>query len=696
MRPSTICALCAALATSAGSSAAEPVRVTGGVIEGTNGTDPSVRVFRGVPFAAPPVGPLRWTPPRPVTPWTGTRQADTWGARCMQAPMWGQPLVSREAGMSEDCLYLNVWTTARGPAEKRPVLFVIHGGGFAQGSASEPRTDGEWFAKQGIVVVAPNYRLGVFGFLAHPELSRESDGKGSGNYGLLDQAAALEWVRANVSAFGGDPDQVTINGESAGSYSVSALMASPLTKALFHKAIGQSGAFFPSPRRDMWEKTLAEKEQDGLAFAHSVGAKSLTEMRERPAADLLGAMMARNGGWGWSPGLDGHFLTERVAQTYAAGRQAKVPLLAGWTSSELGMAVAMNPQKPTVASFADELERQFGESRAAAAAKAYPAADDAQAQQAAADLAGDLFIAYSTWKWIEVHAAHAPVYRYRFERALPAPDGSNRFGALHASDIEYAFATLDSKPGDWAPEDRRTSATFSGAFAHFVKTGTPNGPGVPEWPEYGRTRQVMYVDAVSRVGPDRGRSRYELIDEVAPRAAGVEVRTHSDTGFERQGREQLLRILATYPLDRWRFTSTVLIQSRVIPHSHPVLTLNTRYLDDDVAQLANYVHEQLHWFLTDHVGRPRVEAAIAELRALYPDAPAKPPEGAQDQESSYLHLIVCLLEKDALSALLGEDAARRQLAAWTHYTWVYQKVLEEGDRIRPIVDRHVGAVPRAR
>jgi para-nitrobenzyl esterase len=497
--------------------AADLVKVTGGTLEGATGTDPSVRVFRGVPFAAPPIGALRWRAPQPVEAWAGTRRADTWGTRCLQGTMFGQPLVSREAGMGEDCLYLNVWTAARAAGEKRPVLVVFHGGGFAAGSASEPRTDGEWFAKQGIVVVAPNYRLGVFGFLAHPELSAESGGQGSGNYGMLDQARALEWVRDNVAAFGGDPARVTVNGESAGSMSVSALMVSPLTKDLVHQAVGQSGAFFASPSGGMLEKPLAEKEKDGTAFAASVGAASLAELRAKPAADVLAAMMARNGGWGHSPGVDGHFLPERAAALYAKGRQARIPLLAGWTSSELGMAVAMNPQKPTVASFAAEARKTFGEARAAEAVRTYGATSDEAAPAAAAALASDLFIAYSTWKWIEVHAAAAPVYRYRFDRALPAPNGMNRFGAMHASDIEYAFHTLDSKPDAWTPDDRSAEATFSAAVAHFVKTGTPVGPGVPEWPEYGRTHRVMTIDARSSHAPEADRARYELLDAVAPR-----------------------------------------------------------------------------------------------------------------------------------------------------------------------------------
>ncbi|MET0555001.1 MAG: carboxylesterase family protein [Vicinamibacteria bacterium] len=507
----------AMLSAAAAPSAADPVKVTGGSLEGTTGSDPSVRVFRGVPFAAPPVGPLRWKAPQPVVPWTGVRQADAWGTRCMQGTMFGLPLVSREAGMGEDCLYLNVWTTARAAGEKRPVLVVFHGGGFAAGSASEPRTDGEWFAKQGIVVVAPNYRLGVFGFLAHPELSAESSGKGSGNYGMLDQAQALEWVRGNAAAFGGDPGNVTINGESAGSMSVSALMVSPLTKGLVHKAVGQSGAFFASPTRGMLEKPLAEKEGDGTAFQASVGAASLAALRAKPAADLLAAVMAKNGGWGYSPGLDGHFLPERAAALYAKGLQAKIPLLAGWTSSELGMAVTMNPQQPTVASLTDEAKKTFGEAKAADVVRAYGASSDEQAPAAAAALASDLFIAYSTWKWIEVHAAVAPVFRYRFDRALPAANGSNRFGAVHASDIEYSFHTLDSKTEPWTADDRSAEATFSAAIANFVTTGTPAGPGVPEWPEYGKTHRVMTIDAKSGLAPEADRARYELLDAAAPR-----------------------------------------------------------------------------------------------------------------------------------------------------------------------------------
>lgn len=494
--------------------AEDRVKVSGGVVEGTVIAGSDIRLFKGIPFAAPPVGELRWRAPAPVQAWEGVRKADTWGTHCMQGEMFGGPLVTRGESMGEDCLYLNVWTPAKAPGEALPVLVVLHGGGFAAGSGSEPRTDGEWLAKQGIVVVEPNYRLGVFGFLAHPELSAESGGRGSGNYGMLDQVAALEWVRDNIAAFGGNPNDVTVNGESAGSMSVSALMASPLSRDLIHKGIGQSGGFFASPGGEMHEKPLADKELDGVRLAGSLEAGSLADLRAMPAADLLAAVMKQYNGWGYSPGIDGYFLTEPVARTYAAGKQAKIPLFAGWTSSELGMAVAFNPEKPTVESFTARLQQQFGE-RAADALEVYPASSDEEAMVSAAALGSDLFISFSTWKWIEEHKSSggAPIYRYRFDRTIPG-DPASQFGAVHAVDIEYAFNTLDSKQADWQAEDREVARVMATAMAHFVRTGSPNGPGVPPWPEFGESGQVMYFDAVSKSAPEELRARYQFLDSV--------------------------------------------------------------------------------------------------------------------------------------------------------------------------------------
>ncbi|HEU0094471.1 MAG TPA: carboxylesterase family protein, partial [Vicinamibacteria bacterium] len=228
------------------------------------------------------------------------------------------------------------------------------------------------------------------------------------------------------------------------------------------------------------------------------------------------AAVMKTGGWGYSPGVDGYFLPQKVSAIYAAGKQSRIPLLAGWTSAETGMAVAMDAKKPTMATFPDKLKEQF-QDQADTAAGVYPASSDAEALQSAADLASDLFIAYSTWKWIDVQAKTAPVYRYRFDRALPEANGSNRFGAAHASDIEYAFNTLDSKKADWQPADRDTARTMAAYFANFVKTGNPNGPGLPEWPEFGKTRQVMQLDAVSKAVPEPSRARYEFIDAYVAR-----------------------------------------------------------------------------------------------------------------------------------------------------------------------------------
>ncbi len=491
--------------------AGDRVSVSGGVLEGTTSADSSIRIFKGVPFAAPPVGDLRWRAPQPVPEWEGARRADYWGTRCMQGDMFGGPLITRDTTMGEDCLYLNVWTPAESADENHPVLVVFHGGGFAAGSSSEPRTDGEWFARQGIVVVAVNYRLSVFGFLAHPELSAESDGRGSGNYGMLDQVAALEWVRDNVSAFGGDPDNVTINGESAGSMSVSAHMASPLSQHLFHKAIGQSGAFFASPSDSMGATSLLDRERAGVDLVVSFGADSIADLRDVSADIMLAAVMDK-GGWDYPPGIDGYFMPTNVSEIYGVGEQADIPLLAGWTASELGMVIALSPEQPTAETNAAEIQTQFGPNAERIMA-VYPAADNAEAAQSAADLISDLFAGFSTWKWIEVHAetSDASVYRYRFDRVRP-DDPESVHGAIHADDIEYSFNTLDSKNENWHPEDYDVAMIMATAFANFVKTGDPNGGVVPDWPEFGESRQVMYFDTESGSGPEEHRDRYEVLD----------------------------------------------------------------------------------------------------------------------------------------------------------------------------------------
>lgn len=491
------------------------MEVAEGILEGAVLPGSSTCVFRGIPYAAPPVGDLRWRPPQPAPAWKGVRQAAEFGPRAVQPAIFAD-MIFLEKEASEDCLYLNVWTPAAGPGGRLPVLVYFHGGGFAAGSGSEPRYSGEHFARLGVITVTVNYRLGVLGFLSHPELTAESPAGASGNYGLLDQAAALAWVRENIAAFGGDPAMVTIGGESAGSFSVSALMASPLSKDLFCGAIGQSGAFFTAPNGTLPLRTLAESERQGIEFARLAGARSIAALRARPAEELVETAL-QMGMIAFSPNIDGHFLMDTVASVFERGGQSRVPLLAGWNADEMRARVLGEREKYTAAAFAALLRDTFGD-HADAAARLYPAATDDEALRSAGDLAGDQFIAHCTWKWIETHfrTARTPVYRYQFDRPAPFRTGASAAGvsrlAEHAWEIEYAFGTLDSLDAPWDAEDRAASAAMLGYWANFVKYGDPNGPGLPAWPAYCRSGQVMHLDAACRALPEQHRARYEFLD----------------------------------------------------------------------------------------------------------------------------------------------------------------------------------------
>ncbi len=491
------------------------VRVADGVLEGTVLPRSATRVFRGIPYAAPPMGGLRWKPPQPARPWTGIRKSLQFGPRAVQPAIFPD-MIFPENAESEDCLYLNVWTPARETGERLPVLVYFHGGGFAAGSGAEPRYGGENFAARGVVAVTVNYRLGVIGFLSHPELSAESPDRASGNYGMLDQVAALRWVRDNIAAFGGDPGRVTIGGESAGSFSVSALMASPLSRDLFRGAIGQSGAFFTTGAGTLALRTLAESEEQGIEFARSVGATSLAELRARSAGELVAAAL-KMGMVAFSPNIDGRFLPGSVLSLYERGEQSRIPLLAGWNADEVRAGVLAEPEKYTAAAFREQLRATFRE-HADAALALYPASTDAQALRSAGDLASDRFVAHCTWKWIEMQrrTARAPVYRYVFDRPAPFHAGTSVAGldrlAGHAWEIEYAFGTLDSMHAPWDADDRKVSETMLGYWANFVKHGDPNGAGLPRWPEFGAAREVMHLDAVSRPLPEEHRARYEFLD----------------------------------------------------------------------------------------------------------------------------------------------------------------------------------------
>lgn len=509
-----LCGLAAVMASSVSpAAAADNVKVDTGRVRGT--VSNGVAAFKGIPFAAPPVGALRWKAPQPATPWKGVRDATEFGPRCMQGSIYDDMLF-RDKGPSEDCLYLNVWTPSAAAKGRLPVMVWIYGGGFGAGATSEPRQDGENLVKKGVVVVSMNYRLNVFGFFAHADLAAESGHNSSGNYGLLDQVAALAWVHRNIGGFGGDPANVTIFGESAGSFSVSALMASPLSQGLFQRAIGESGAFFG---KTLDLEPLAAAEAADLKFAESIGAHSLADLRAKPAAELLDAAIKQKDIW-FSPNIDGYFLSRSVRDIFADGQQSHVPLLAGWNHDEGGYGSIFGKDAPTAANFMAYAHKQFG-GKAGECLKLYPAENDDQAKQSAQDLAGDQFIAYSTWKWLDRQAAtgKSTLYRYEFDDAPPTaadakPDAPR--GAYHSAEIEFVFEVLPSKKLPWRPEDIALSGLISTYWSNFAKTGDPNGTGLPGWPVYNAQGQypVMHLAATSHEAPDDHRARYQFLDSV--------------------------------------------------------------------------------------------------------------------------------------------------------------------------------------
>jgi para-nitrobenzyl esterase len=496
--------------------AADQVRTDKGAVEGMTSADGKVRIFKGIPYAAPPVGPLRWKEPMPAAHWSAVRKATEFGARCMQGRIYDD-MVFRDNGPSEDCLYLNVWTPATSAKAHLPVMVWIYGGGFAAGATSEPRQDGENLAHKGVVVVSVNYRLGVFGFFSLADLAKESTHHASGNYGLLDQVAGLQWVKKNIAAFGGDPHTVTIFGESAGSFSVSALMASPLAQGLFQRAIGESGALFHERR----SKPLAESEEADAKFADLLGTRSLEALRAKPADEILQAALKQQE-IRFFPNIDGYFLPEEVSAIYAAGKQSRVPLLAGWNSDEGNYQAIFEKAEPTAQNFIERAHAVFGD-QAAAFLKLYPADTDDQAKRSAQDMAGDQFIAFATWKWLEMQAAtgKSPLFRYEFDDAPPPAEGDTApsHGAYHSAEIEFVFQALASKKLPWRPDDEKVSDMMSSYWTNFAKTGDPNGPGLAQWPVYKSDGgyEVLHITATPYSAPDAHRARYQFLDALPPR-----------------------------------------------------------------------------------------------------------------------------------------------------------------------------------
>ncbi len=512
---------------------APQAKTANGIVEGV--VEPSgIHSFKGIPFGQPPVGELRWKEPQPVKNWQGVRKAEKFGPRAMQRPVFGD-MGFRSDGMSEDCLYLNVWTPAKSATEKLPVLVYFYGGGFVAGDGSEGRYDGENMSKKGIVALTVNYRLGVFGFLSHPDLTKESPNHASGNYAYLDMAAALRWVQQNIAAFGGDPKRVTIAGESAGSIAVSALMVSPLSKGLIAGAIGESGSLLGG----LPPTTLALGEETGSKFATGAGANSLAELRAMSSEQLLEAA-SKPGGPRFNSTIDGYFFPKSPMEIFAAGEQAHVPLLVGWNSEEMNYRAVLGKETPTPENYTSAVKKLYNE-RADEVLKLYPGSTEEEILQSATALASDRFLAYSTWKWadMQIKTGGKPVYRYYYSRPRPAmtPEMGNATpglaggvvkstdatavkiaparGAVHSAEIEYAMGNLaTNKTYAWTPDDYKVSEVMLNYFANFIKTANPNGSGLPKWPaaNSGNSVQFMQIDVNTHLETEKNRGRYLFLD----------------------------------------------------------------------------------------------------------------------------------------------------------------------------------------
>ena len=453
----------------------EPVHLDSGLVSGVNGLDKEVRVFKGIPYAAPPMGELRWRPPIPPASWSGIRKADHFSAICPQVlpatdSFYGlEYFQGPQPPMSEDCLYLNVWTAAKSSNDDRPVMVWIHGGGNVQGYGSEPVFDGEAFARKGVVLVTINYRLGIFSCFAHPELSQESSQHVSGNYGELDQIAALQWVRRNIAAFGGNPDNITLFGQSSGGASINRLLVSPPAKGLFQRVIVQSAAVWNS--RDS-KATLAEMEQRGIQFTAANGVHSLKELRALSATQLLDGFAKLR----FDPNIDGYVLPDLAVNLFLRGKQAAVPMLIGSTSDE----GQFTPVKATT--FRADIQKRFGPA-ANEFFRFYPTDSDDQAAQSKHDERRDESAAGERAEAASQVALGQPVWLYYFDRRPPGRDRS-RYGAFHAAELEYIFNTQSATDRPWEETDRNLARRLISYWTNFAATGNPNGPGLPDWPAY--------------------------------------------------------------------------------------------------------------------------------------------------------------------------------------------------------------------
>jgi para-nitrobenzyl esterase len=479
-------AMLAALPVNAAIAEISQAKVTGGTVSGV--VENGQSIFKGIPFAAPPVGDLRWKAPAPVVPWTGVKKADAFGAACTQAAN----SQGNTAAVSEDCLYLNVWTPANAAGEKLPVIVWIHGGGYTGGSTSTAMYNGSGYAKKGVVLVSLAYRLGPLGFMASPELSKES-GHGSGTFGIQDLVAGLKWVHDNAAAFGGDPGNVTIFGHSAGSGAVNFLAASPLTKGLFHKVIAMSGASFTPLQTTaqgsfgMSIPTLQLAESTGTTFLGKLNVNSIAEARKLSAAAI---QAATGGGLTFRPVADGYVIAKDMHTLYQQGKFNDTPVLLGHTSDEMasfgGGGAAVKP-----ADFEKQTKDQFG-AQAPAVLTAYPHATDADAARAARHVRNDTSFSWNMWTWARDQSKYGKgkVYSYYYNNHGPQAEGSG-----HGSDVSFHFQTLGGR-GTPTKEDLALADLISTYDVNFAKTGDPNGKGLPQWPAFtAQNNQVMVFDA---------------------------------------------------------------------------------------------------------------------------------------------------------------------------------------------------------
>ncbi|RWY48578.1 carboxylesterase/lipase family protein [Mucilaginibacter gilvus] len=461
-------------------------KIDAGLVRGVSNSTGDVMSYKGIPFAAPPVGDLRWKAPQPVKAWEGVKDCTKFSKMPVQAKpnefgVYTREFLIKDEPLSEDCLYLNVWTGAKIPSEKRPVIVWIYGGGFSSGGTNVPIYDGEALAKKGVILVSVNYRVGILGFFAHPELTAESPNHASGNYGLMDQLAGLQWVKKNIAAFGGDPTNVTIAGQSAGSMSVNCLTASPLGKGLFQKAIAESGAsFLAGP---FGGPDLKQAEEEGVKTAKKLQANSLAELRKLSTEELL----KQNGG---RPIIDGYVLPASIAGSYAADKENQVALLTGWNADD-----AFIGKLKTAVEYKADIQKRYA-ANSAEFLKHYPGKTDAEAAESQIRISRDMTFGVQNYTWANVQSAKkkAKVYLYRFTRRMPATEAFKKYGAFHTGEVGYVFDNLKFLNRPFEPVDQQLADTMSSYWVNFVTSGDPNGPGLPAWPVYNsKGNQVMIL-----------------------------------------------------------------------------------------------------------------------------------------------------------------------------------------------------------